>query len=66
MAGKMWLVLWLSGILLLGVLGGVMGALMNRSARPGVTLLSEVVSAFFVDRVKAIRSSSHRHVPSPS
>jgi hypothetical protein len=60
----MWLVVWLAGILCLGALGGVMGALVNRSARPGTTLLSEVVSAFFVDHVKAIRSSSHRHAPS--
>ena len=60
----MWLVMWLGGILCLGVLGGIMGALVNRSARPGTTLLSEVVSAFFVDRVKAIRSSSHRRIPS--
>jgi hypothetical protein len=60
----MWLVMWLGAILCLGALGGVMGALVNRSARPGVTLLSQVVSALFVDRVKAIRSSSHRRVPS--
>jgi hypothetical protein len=60
----MWLVMWLAGILCLGVLGGVMGALVNRAARPGVTLLSEVVSAFWVDRVKAIRSSSQRRIPS--
>ena len=60
----MWLVLWLGGILCLGVLGGVMGAFVSRSARPGVSLLSEVVSAFFIDRVKAIRSGSHRRVPS--
>jgi hypothetical protein len=60
----MWLVMWLGGILCLGVLGGIMGALVNRSARPGVTLLSEVVSAFLVDRVKAIRSSSLWRVPS--
>ena len=56
--------MWLGGILCLGVLGGVMGALVNRSARPGVTLLSEVVSAFFVDRVKVDPSGSHRRVPS--
>jgi hypothetical protein len=62
----MWLVLWFGGILCLGVLGGIMGALVNRSARPGMTLLSQVVSAFFVGRVKAIRSSSHRRVPSHS
>lgn len=61
----MWLVMWFGGILVLGVLGGIMGALVNRSARPGVTLLSQVVSAFFVDRVKAIRSSAHWHAPSP-
>ncbi|MGH2597507.1 MAG: hypothetical protein ACRDH7_16340 [Actinomycetota bacterium] len=60
----MWLVMWLGGMLCLGVLGGIMGALVSRSARPGVTLLSEVVSAFFVDRVKAIRSSSLWRVPS--
>jgi hypothetical protein len=32
---EMWLVMWLGGILRLGVLGGVMGALVNRSARSG-------------------------------
>ena len=30
--------MWLGAILCLGVLGGIMGALVNRSARPGVTL----------------------------
>lgn len=47
----MWLVMWFGGILGLGVLVGIMGVLVSRSARPGVTLLNEVVSGFFRDRV---------------
>ncbi len=64
MVGLMWLVMWFGGIVCLGVLGGLMGAMVSRTARPGVSLLSQVVSAFFVDRIKSIRWGSHQRVPS--
>lgn len=60
----MWLLVWIGTVLLLGALGGVLGALAERGARPGVTPFSEFVSAFFAGRIEALRFGSKRRVTS--
>jgi hypothetical protein len=62
----MWLLAWAGMVLLVGVLGGILGALAQRSARPGVTPLTEFVSAFFARRAESLRSGSNRRVTSRS
>ena len=44
------------GLLFIGTIGGVLGALADRSARTGVTPIGEMVSAYLSGRVTAIRS----------
>ena len=51
------LLVWVcAAVLFIGTIGGVLGALADRSARTGVTPLGEMVSAYLSGRVKAIRS----------
>jgi hypothetical protein len=55
----MWLLLWVCAVvLIIGSLGGVLGALADRSARSGDSPLGEMVSAYLSGRVAAIRSGS--------
>jgi hypothetical protein len=47
----MWLLTWVVAMVLtIGVIGGVLGALADRAARPGVTPLGELVAGFFSGR----------------
>lgn len=62
----MWLLAWAGTVLLLGLLGGILGALAERSARPGVTPFTEFVSAFFARRAESSRFGSNRRVTSRS
>jgi hypothetical protein len=55
----MWLLLWVCAVvLIIGSLGGILGALADRSARSGVSPFGEMVSAYLSGRVAAIRSGS--------
>ena len=59
----MWLLGWVVAMVLtIGVIGGVLGALADRAARPGVTPLGDMVSAFLAGR--ASRREAGRRVPS--
>jgi hypothetical protein len=55
----MWLLLWVCAVvLIIGVLGGVLGALADRSARSSSSPFGEMVSAYLSGRATAIRSGS--------
>jgi len=61
----MWLLMWVGAMILtIGALGGVLGALATRAARPGVTPLGEMVSAFLAGRAVSRRGEPKARVPS--
>lgn len=59
------LLVWLGAmVLVIGAVGGILGALADRAARPGTRPLSEVASAYVVGRFASLRSASRRRASS--
>ena len=59
--GEMRLLMWAGGMVVsIGALGGVLGALSNRSARPEARPISDVISGFFAGRTVSLPSAPRR------
>jgi hypothetical protein len=62
----MWLLAWAGTVLIVGLLGGILGALSARAARPGVTPLTTFVAAFFAGARRGRLGGSNRRISSPN